>query len=274
MALRNAQKPKAIAILCGVDASRRARVENNVTFPSIIQFILLPGTGIRRMKFRTVKHSLCILLYTLLLLSSVACAQGLEEIFLALPDSAVLNLSKSDRQLLWKKAKLNVPVNEAVQHQDPKLQLAIHDLDIKNGYLGVAGNSFEGDYRLCYWNLPEGKKLIAAYEESYATFAAVESFAFYVYGPDKTVTYVAMKDLIPPVENALFRGDAAQVRQELEEKDINVAILYDLPRRGKDIIARISADMTTAQIKPYFHGNRLQIVWDNGKFRIGKVYWE
>lgn len=199
-------------------------------------------------------------------------AQGIGEFFTLLPDSAALNLSPEDRTQLLKNAKPKQDVNRAVQNQDPKLQLAVHDLDMANGFLGVAGNRFEGDFLMCYWNVSDGTKLVATYLVSYATFAEVEEFSFFRF-QDGALRPIALREVIPDVEPLLFIGDASKVRTKLEELDYHATILYDLPRKGKSIIVRVDEDIDAVQAKKYLRGNRMELKWVDGRFEVGKVYW-
>ncbi|NMH89614.1 hypothetical protein [Flavivirga algicola] len=60
----------------------------------------------------------------------------------------------------------------------------------------------------------------------------------------------------------------------MKEKDTLATFLFDLPRTGKNIIAKWGNEDLQETYKKYGHGDRMNLIWYNGKFNKGDIFWK
>lgn len=212
-------------------------------------------------------------LFINLILSTTLFSQKITDFFVELPDSSILDLTKEQRRAIVKQSLEYKSYNEALKNlSNRNIYYAISELDIPNGYLKLMG-AFEGHLQMCYWNIKNGNKLIAVYQEGCGPVCYVENFEFYIYN-GKTYQPVAIKSILPDYEQDFIKGNFYKTKQKMEKDDVIASYLFDLPRKGKNIVVKYGNENSNEVYKRYgIVGNRMILVWDDGKFKKGKMYW-
>ncbi|MGL1889875.1 MAG: DUF3256 family protein [Reichenbachiella sp.] len=202
------------------------------------------------------------LLFSLLIISSeFAFTQGLQDVFVNLPeqhigfnraqrDSLVLNFIEGRNN--W-----NSGVGRGKSYLSEYLP--------KNGYLTIVGQ-YEGSKTLTYWNLSNGDKLIGIVSESCG--GACSCRIKFLKISNSTYTEINLDAVIPTIEMSDFID-----LKKLQEANINIHTtviendyLFELPENGKNIIVSSQLELTDREIKPYFKQRRLTLYWKDGVF--------
>lgn len=199
-------------------------------------------------------------------------SQTIADFFVELPDSSVLNLKKEYRKKLIRNYNISKDDKENKSVIDEEIFYKIEVLDIKNGFLKVGG-AIEGHIDICYWNLQDKSKMIAVYQEGCGPGCFVEKFDFYNY-KNKIFTPLNYKKVIPITFDDFLSGDIKTVTREMEEADIAASLLYDLPQKGKNIIAKWGNIEPDNKYRKYAKGNRMVLQWNNGTFKKGVAFWK
>lgn len=198
-------------------------------------------------------------------------SQTIDDFFVQLPDSSILNFSSEYRIKLVKNfiTASSTKLNKAENSQG---NYFIEILDIKNGYLKLGG-AIEGKIEMCYWNLPDKNKLIAVYQEGCGPGCYVERFEFYLY-KDSKLTLTNFKKIIPEIFSDFIKADRKTIENQMEKDDIAASLLYELPRSGKNIIAKWGNIEPANKYRKYAKGNRMILQWNNGTFKKGSIFWK
>lgn len=199
-------------------------------------------------------------------------SQTIADLFVELPDSSVLNLKKEYREKLLRNYNISKDDKENESVIDEEIFFKIEVFDIKNGFLKVGG-AIEGHIDICYWNLQDKSKIIAVYQEGCGPGCFVEKFDFYNY-KNKIFTPLNYKKVIPITFDDFLSGDIKTVTREMEEADIAASLLYDLPQKGKNIIAKWGNIEPDNKYRKYAKGNRMVLQWNNGTFKKGVAFWK
>jgi hypothetical protein len=209
----------------------------------------------------------------MLLCSGKLNAQNILTFFTTLPDSSVLQLSKQDRELIAKVSMDNKTAEDAyADMNNGSVLFALDVVDVKNGYLHLIG-AFEGHIQMCYWNMKDGTKLIAVYQEGCGPACYVERFDFYSYDGTR-YTALNKASIIPVVFNDFLKIPTAATVADMEQKDVNATLLFDLPRTGKIITAKWGNQGTREVYDAFAKGDRMELTWADGHFEKGRIYWE
>ena len=201
-------------------------------------------------------------------------SQDIIHFFKNVPDSSIMNISKYDREKIVKQSIDNRSDDDA--HKDLSIDgvnYAFNVVDIRNGYLSLTG-FFEGRFQMCYWNLKNGNKFIAVYCEDHHTLGAVVgSLCFYEYN-GKSYKPIDRDKVIPNIFDD-FLGDNKEAKlKKMGEDETYASVIYQLPRKGKNIIAKWGNMDGQEAYREYGIGDRMVLVWNNGTFTKGKIYWE
>jgi len=224
---------------------------------------------VKKNKMRQLK----VIFFLVLLASSVSgYSQNILDYFQMLPDSSVLGLTAGERKKIVEVSKDNKNSEDAMQDISLRNVLYSFDVvDIKNGFLKVIG-AMEGHLQMCYWNLKNGNKLIAVYQEGCGPECYVERFDFYNYD-GKTFTVRPYEKTVPEIYDDFFKADKAKALTDMETLDISASLLFELPRTGKNIIAKWGNTEDKEIYKEYAKGNRMVLLWDDGTFKKSDIYW-
>ena len=152
---------------------------------------------------------------------------NIKDIFLMLPDNAFEEVDLN----IEKRKKLLETIGQNPTTSDDYNFIDI--CDIKNGYMSVIYHIEGWKYELCYWNLKDGRKLVAVNKD--AGFGNIE---FYLY---KDGQLKKDSSLAPNIEKKLEDFfDTSRLNQK--EKDKLKELFYDrlvfahfLPRKGTAI---------------------------------------
>lgn len=212
------------------------------------------------------------LIFILLFSYSIMNSQTISELFIDVPDTSILNLTKDYRQKIVKNHKAGKTSPDKITDLEEGIYYFFNVLDLKNGYLKLSG-AMEGHIQMCYWNMEDKSKLIAVYQEGCGPGCYVEKFDFYRY-KNKVFTPLDFKKIIPDVYNDFIKGDKKTIEQQMEKDDIEASLLFDLPRNGKNITAKWGNLESDSKYRRYAKGNRMVLQWNNGTFRRGEVFWK
>ncbi len=199
-------------------------------------------------------------------------SQTIVDFFETVPDSSILGLTKEQRKEIVKYSIDNKSVKDAYKDlSNNQIDYAFDIIDIKNGYLRLIG-AFEGHIQMCYWNLENGNKLISIYFEGCGPVCYIEQFDFYEYN-GKDFKPIDWHIIIPEVYNDFFIDQKSDI-EEMKQKDILATLLFELPRTGKNIIAKWGNEDSQETYKKYGLGDRMILIWDDGKFNKGEIFWK
>ncbi len=199
-------------------------------------------------------------------------SQTIVDFFETVPDSSILRLTKEQRKEIAKYSIDNQSEEDAyIDLRNNQRHYTFDVIDIKNGYLSLIGD-FEGRIQMCYWNLKNGNKLISIYFEGCGPVCYIEQFDFYEYN-GKYFKPIDWHLIIPEVYNDFFIDPKSAI-EEMNKKDILATLLFDLPRTGKNIIAKWGNEDSQETYRKYGHGDRMMLIWDDGKFKKGEMYWK
>ncbi len=213
---------------------------------------------------------LTILIITVVNLSGFS--QTIVDFFETVPDSSILRLTKEQRKEIVKYSIDNKSEEDAYKDlSNNQIHYAFDIIDVKNGYLRLIG-AFEGHIQMCYWNLKNGNKLISIYFEGCGPVCYIEQFDFYEYN-GKNFEPIDWHIIIPEVYNDFFVDQKSDI-EEMKKKDILATLLFDLPRTGKNIIAKWGNEDSQETYKKYGLGDRMILIWDDGKFNKGEIFWK
>ena len=218
-------------------------------------------------------RTLSITFFFVLLTSSISgYAQNILDYFQMAPDSSVLGLTPEDRKQIVAVSKDNKNAEDALQDISLKGVLySFEVVDIKNGFLKVIG-AMEGHLQMCYWNLKNGNKLIAIYQEGCGPECYVERFDFYNYD-GKTFTVLPYDKIIPDIYDDFFKTDKAKALVDMDTRDISASLLFDLPQSGKNIVAKWGNTEDKETYQEFAKGDRMVLIWEDGTFKKSKIYW-
>ncbi|MGB3008180.1 MAG: hypothetical protein WBC06_16825 [Chitinophagaceae bacterium] len=214
-----------------------------------------------------------LLILAIAFLSNNCISQNIADLFIKVPDTSLLNLTTEERRLIAKYSMGNKTVNDAQRvMKKNKINYSFETVDLKNGYLKLIG-ALEGHIQLCYWKLLNGNKLIAVYQEGCGPICSVEQFDFYEYNGSDFVP-MELHTIIPDVYNDFIKENKAANLEKMEKQDISSTLLFELPKTGKNIIAKLGNGASVETYKKYAFGNRMILSWNNGKFKKGTIFWK
>ena len=154
----------------------------------------------------------------------------------------------------------------------------IKTADHKNGYMEVDG-AMEGSWSMCYWNLGNSQKLVAVLLIGCGPVCHVEDISFYLYDGD-TLTNKSQPVIESTGYSDFFDMTEKEFNDMYEKHDIPLGLVMELPRHGKDIIAKIHCEIDGAEsdyerhLKPRQKGDQMVFTFNkSGVFSLGKIFW-
>lgn len=204
---------------------------------------------------------------------STGFTQNIMELFTHVPDTSVFGLSYDERSLIVKHSADNQTIEDAFDDINQRgVYYAMSIVDVKNGYLEMVG-PFEGDMAMVYWNMTNGNKLVAIKIVTCGPVCVTEQFHFYEYDGLDFIPR-SPRDIVPVQYNDFIKGDIAHQTAAMEKNDIVATLLFELPRQGKNIIARWGNERDAGDYKPYAKGNTMILQWNDGKFKMSVPEWK
>lgn len=205
-------------------------------------------------------------LITLQLATISLSAQSLFELYLMIPNQVALGDRYARESMIENYQAADKTLTKNTNYRLDKV-------DEKNGFMSVTGN-MEGEWEMCYWNLVN-KKLIAVYFQECGPVCHVGEFKFFIF-QDNQLYEQDIEKIIPgytSIYKDFFKNYTDQIEKELEEKDVTVTLLFEIPRKGKDIIAVLGNEDSRDSYSELVKGDRMLLKWENGKFTKDKIYW-
>ena len=196
--------------------------------------------------------------------ASDASKVNIKDIFLLLPDDAfpMEGISLADRKLL-----LNHIGDEKGYDISPT---PIEICDVKNGYLNLTGTMY--NWEMCYWNLKDGRKLVAVNSGS-ETGSEISMFFYqngkltkdhnYQLGGNQKYTLTDFVDV------SQLSSDTRKFAEQQFAQG-NYQLYYQLPRKGTSI--KIGMDVNEMTENPedydvfYEASKDLILKWENEKW--------
>ncbi|HTN68351.1 MAG TPA: hypothetical protein VLZ33_02710 [Dysgonamonadaceae bacterium] len=216
------------------------------------------------------KNILILLIFIALNLNGYS--QTIVDFFETVPSSSLHKLTEEQRKEIVKYSINNKSEEDAYSvMRNNKINYAFDIIDLRNGYLRLIG-PFEGHIQMCFWNLTNGNKLIAIYEEGCGPVCYIVQFDFYEYN-GKDFIPIKWQNIIPDIYQFFFQDLASNI-EEMKQKDILATLLFELPRNGKNIVAKWGNEDTQETYKKYGVGDRMNLIWNDGKFTKGDIYWK
>ncbi len=138
-------------------------------------------------------------------------------------------------------------------------------MDAKNGYLNFSPGhgamiEYEVTMSIVYWNLGDGKKLVGFASIGCDMLCSMEALSFFYTQDGETFEQVDQSKIIPELTMTDFLNDPD------EGAPCIYAVLYELPRNGKNIRAYIESDCPTKLVK----GTQVMLNWNGGSFALGE----
>lgn len=202
---------------------------------------------------------LSVVLGLLLLTVVYVPAQGLLDIYLMLPDQDGLVDQRTRKRMVS---------NYESGRTEPfdSLHYRLKVVDKANGFLEVNG-AMEGVWQMCYWNLGD-KKLVAVYAEGCGPLCDVETFKFFALENGKLKEQEI--ETIIPGYGSIYKNFCiaytADLGNTLKKEDVLVTMLFELPRKGKNIVVKFGNADSRRTYEKYFKGDRMTLTWNNGTF--------
>lgn len=204
--------------------------------------------------------------------SSSLNAQNILDFFIGVPDSSVLTLPKSERSKIVRLSKNNRSAKDATAIiKKHGLNYTFENVDVKNGYLKLIG-AMEGHLEMCYWNLQSGKKLVGVYHESCGPGCYPETLNFYLYSAGK-YTSVPFDKVFPDLHEKIFGSQQKDDFDSAFQTDFKETMTLKLPQKGKNIVVKWGSDEFLAENRQKMKGNQANLIWRDGKFITGQIYW-
>lgn len=206
----------------------------------------------------------------LICLSVITEAQNLREIFTGIPDSLFPGYNRAMRDTMVNDFMLN-RTGPLLSEKMIKLEV----FDQKNGYLKITG-AFEGWIEVCFWNMQDGSRIIGVVTagcgpvcECDLTFISLKSGIY---------KRLNTKDIVPPCGFSDFFSTKALKEAGINPQDVGkqfeqYSLLYTLPRYGKNITVseQFSDFGDLADPSKFVLGEKIELIWDNGKFVKGRI---
>ncbi|MBN2520049.1 MAG: DUF3256 family protein [Bacteroidales bacterium] len=217
------------------------------------------------------KNSLLLLIF---INTHLLFTQNIADLFIQLPEGMfVLNSSKR-RDLVEAYKSKSAGIND-----EYGMIYKIEILDFTNGYLSIIDPN-EGYWEMCYWNKPDGIKLVALGGTGCGPVCST-SLKFIRYS-NKYLETLDLYEVMQKIElSDLFNID--EIKNKNYDFDLinsyfnDLPIIYVLPRFGKSIIAEIQLDDLMGdpvfdQYLPFLIGKKVEYLWQDGSFVISKVF--
>ena len=175
-------------------------------------------------------------------------AQLAFELFRELPDSAVLNLNKDEREKIIQLSKDNKDWNDAVKDLNTKqTDYVFEKADTKNNYLKLIGN-FEGQWQMKVWNLYKHKNfLVATYKETCCPVCSVEHLVFYYWNIDEK-KFIETSSILtmPTIKMRAWIPKKLPVDCVFTEDDVLDLLLYDFDQKNNEIKVTWNSEPSTS----------------------------
>lgn len=140
-------------------------------------------------------------------------------------------------------------------------------IDEKNGYLRYV--SYQCNYEMCYWLL---KMNVSGEEKKVNIVAVIESCM------DKPKFFIEDGEELKPYNFEVFNSFNAFFffKDDARLGDIREYIdwfSFNLPQKGLNITAKYGGMYGDQEKKEWLKGDKIDFVWDNGKFKMGEPYF-
>ncbi|MCT4615127.1 MAG: hypothetical protein N4A49_09675 [Marinifilaceae bacterium] len=101
----------------------------------------------------------------------------------------------------------------------------------------------------------------------------VEKLHFYIYDGN-SYKFIPKADVIPVCFDDFLKGNKEETNRKMGENEDYASLIFQLPQHGKNIIAKFGNFDSYEIYTPYIIGNRMILVWDDGRFKRSEIYWE
>lgn len=164
-------------------------------------------------------------------------------------------------------------VKESERHRTDCKDL-IKVIDKSNGFLSLSTNCGDGEIEYCFWKRVNGDKIIAINQIGYATSKFTEKIDFYLLENDTLLTKLDSDNTVVPFEGirTVLLKSSLNDKLILEAKQNglfdNEAIVFELPRFGKDIKASYGLDNSGNWLAKFLENKTCELSWTDLKLEI------
>ncbi len=144
--------------------------------------------------------------------------------------------------------------------------IGFYQFDVANGYLSFKLNASqpideETARQIVYWNLEDGRKLVALATRVCAFVCEGSAIEFFYADESNALTPVAYSEIIPDL------GMKSWAKNPEDEMVCDYfTVLYNLPQQGKNIEVQVESECSCCEMK----GNSVTLEWNNGTFTFGE----
>lgn len=207
-----------------------------------------------------------VALSILVLMSTKILSQDITFFFQNLPDEVFL-MSKEERNKIVK------------EHSEDTLVLIGYNsfrFKAKDQKFAYLIGSFDGGVSLKFWEMSNGNKLIAVLGSNGFSVICYTDFHFYIYD-GKNFKYLKNEDVFPieDIEQNFFKG----------ENEKNIILSQEEPFKFRCTTYSLSPESSSIDVsyflcedykkykKSGLIGDKMELIWNDGKFTPGKAYW-
>ncbi len=171
--------------------------------------------------------------FALLFFGQIGFSQNSIEFFQMLPDSIVLNLGPSERSQIVAHSKNNKSFEEAYKVMNSTQDKYAFE-SVSKTYLKLIG-SFEGQFQMKLWKLPQPYILIGIYRESCGPVCVTEQLEFYRYSPKTGFEVLNFVTVFPLQKMRELVFSKLPKDCSFEEEHWMDFLLYQFSEKGKSI---------------------------------------
>ena len=202
-----------------------------------------------------------ILLFVVALFSTKLLSQDFTYFFQNLPDEVFFGVSKENRKKIAES-------DTSIQIDEFTYSLRVED---KRAYFYCS--AAEEGISFSYWDISNGNNLIVIWDYSDGPPSYNDNLSFYYYiGNDFTL--LDWLDVMP--EDLIYNFFENDSEQNIERMliDMNSPLGVHFYKDGLNLVMSLHLTEKKSKYKKYgLIGNRMELVWNDGKFTKGKVYW-
>lgn len=198
--------------------------------------------------------------FALLFFGQIGFSQNIIELFQRLPDSVVLNLSPSERSMIAAHSKDNKSFEDAYKVMNSTQDKYAFE-SVSKTYLKLIG-SFEGQFQMKLWKLPNRYILVGVYKESCGPVCVAEQLEFYRFSPNSGFEKLNLMNVFPLQQMREFLFPKLPKDCSFEEEHWVDYLLYQFSKKNNSQVIWNNEAATTCELELNFE---LYLLPDNLK---------
>lgn len=122
--------------------------------------------------------------------------------------------------------------------------------------------------------MTNGHQLIAVYQENCGPICEVAYLDFYIFDKHELTQVNLCSVLSTALEKDFFAQSFEENLQKMQQEDVIATLLFDLPQKGKNITVYWGNNEEQTTYEKYnIIGNKMELIWEDGKFSKSNVFW-